>query len=361
MALFALYGNFSGVTLIAVNRCIGIVFAHKIRIRRVHAVIMITCSWVYSAMIAGPTTYANFSAVGKYNFDTHHCSPDWKGSDIFNIVCVVLLYGVTVPVMVVSYILIIREIRKREGQVKQFKHTKCMEPKRVQGGNNCGILTPALEVETENNRARSVNQCPDSERGDDALVHIAVSVHDQMNGADSGMDDANAHINEYNQVDDISSKKTGTATTTFSRRDADDRADVRHDNCPSDNIGNIAETVGDDHVITSLDIAMNGKVVEGNTLYRNAEETADIDRHKRVDGGNRSLTNHGRSMTNTKLGTDKRVALTGKVDRMLMMIFVFFVVVTNSFSCFENIILRLIMMITLIFLIMLLTFFLYFF
>ncbi|KAJ8040786.1 5-hydroxytryptamine receptor 1A [Holothuria leucospilota] len=129
MAMFALYGNFSGVTLIAINRCIGIVYSHVIQLKRRHALIMIAFSWVYSFSIAIPTTYDGFSANATYNSGTHHCSPYWKGSNVYNTVCLVLLYGVTAPVMIVSYTLIIREIRKREAQVK--KYSGCGSENRV--------------------------------------------------------------------------------------------------------------------------------------------------------------------------------------------------------------------------------------
>ncbi|KAJ8039715.1 5-hydroxytryptamine receptor 1A [Holothuria leucospilota] len=114
LAVIGCFGNFAAIILIAVHRFIGVVAADKITLTAKHIVLMITGCWVFTLTIVIPPVTGIATSV--YTHDTHHCSPTWVRSCPYYITCISVIYGITLPSMIICYSAIywkVKSSRKR--------------------------------------------------------------------------------------------------------------------------------------------------------------------------------------------------------------------------------------------------------
>ena len=83
---------------------------------------MIAFVWVFSITITLPPTF-EFLTVLVYTEKTHHCSPRWQDYSYY-IILFTVIFGVTVPVMIISYACIIYHIQKSDRQLRIYDGMK---------------------------------------------------------------------------------------------------------------------------------------------------------------------------------------------------------------------------------------------
>nr|XP_054762266.1 tyramine receptor 1-like [Lytechinus pictus] len=115
-------GNFTNVMCIAVDRYISIVWSTRFPPTRNRVYCMIAFVWVVSVTITLPPTFEFLSAF-EYTENTHHCSPSWNVHSYFYIWFTVI-FGVTVPVMIICYACIIYHIRKSDRKLRVYDGMK---------------------------------------------------------------------------------------------------------------------------------------------------------------------------------------------------------------------------------------------
>lgn len=121
ISLMACLGAFSGVALISIYRCVVIVGDGKIVIRRHHVITMIVFGW---SIVLSMMVLAGAVAPIEYLNSTHHCSPSWHRSCAYYGISLALGYGVTFPVMMVSYGLIVLKVKRSSERVQNFSATE---------------------------------------------------------------------------------------------------------------------------------------------------------------------------------------------------------------------------------------------
>lgn len=112
--------NVLAVCLIAIHRFLGVVVSERVKIRKVHAYVMLGVAWL-TTLIVAIFPASGFLSASVYTAGAHACSPDWQDSCSFFILMIIFLYGLALPTMSICYLLIIREIRKSEARLRKTK------------------------------------------------------------------------------------------------------------------------------------------------------------------------------------------------------------------------------------------------
>ena len=133
-------GNFTNVMCIAVDRYISIVWSTRFPPSRRRVYFMIAFVWVVSITITLPPTFEFLSSF-VYTEKTHHCSPSWQDYSYY-IIWFTVIFGVTVPVMIISYACIIYHIRESDRQLRVYDgmKTSAKISKQLSGSKGSGSL-----------------------------------------------------------------------------------------------------------------------------------------------------------------------------------------------------------------------------
>ncbi|KAJ8039754.1 Alpha-2C adrenergic receptor [Holothuria leucospilota] len=118
LSLFGCFGNFSAVILISICRCLGIVFFNTVEMKKRYLALMLTSGWLTAILLASPTISGDSSCV--YTPGTHHCSPSWKDSCALYTIGVSFIYVITIPTMVICYVLITLKIKRSADMVESY-------------------------------------------------------------------------------------------------------------------------------------------------------------------------------------------------------------------------------------------------
>ena len=86
---------------------------------------MLTGGWVSAAAMVMPTVTGDASG-SVYTPGTHHCSPSWKASCVYYTVGISFIYLVTIPTMIICYVLITLKIKRSADRVEM--HVKPRHP-----------------------------------------------------------------------------------------------------------------------------------------------------------------------------------------------------------------------------------------
>ncbi|XP_071509888.1 5-hydroxytryptamine receptor-like [Diadema antillarum] len=115
-------GNFTNVMCVAIDRYLSIVWSIQFPPTRRRMVIMVAFIWTVSITITLPPTF-QFLSEFEYTPHTHHCSPKWDVCSYYAIWFTVI-FGITIPVMIICYVCVIYYIRKTEKQLLQYDSVK---------------------------------------------------------------------------------------------------------------------------------------------------------------------------------------------------------------------------------------------
>lgn len=129
-----------------------------------------------------------------YTPGTHHCSPHWRESCIYYITSLTLGYGVTVPAMTTSYVLITMKVKKSTDRVRRLrKHDS---------------NSPAVR-ET---KSSTVQQSVDEQTIEDCTTSFGVNVN---RAYDVGNDVDGDKVYKMNSIDDLAmSSHSGVTWST---------------------------------------------------------------------------------------------------------------------------------------------------
>ncbi|KAJ8039755.1 D(4) dopamine receptor [Holothuria leucospilota] len=119
VAVFGTFGNFSAVVLISIYRCIGIVTGSKINVTKRVIAVMLAGGWLSAILTAIPTIFDDYAA-SIYTPGTHHCSPSWKSSCLQYKVALALTYCITIPSMIICYVLITIKIKRSADLLEKY-------------------------------------------------------------------------------------------------------------------------------------------------------------------------------------------------------------------------------------------------
>eukprot|EP00057_Strongylocentrotus_purpuratus_P007086 XP_011661560.1 PREDICTED: tyramine receptor 1 isoform X1 [Strongylocentrotus purpuratus] len=186
-------GNFTNVMCIAVDRYISIVWSTRFPASRRRVYFMIAFVWVVSITITLPPTFG-FISYFVYTDKTHHCSPSWQDYSYY-IIWFTVIFGVTVPVMIISYACIIYHIRQSDRQLRVYDGMKTSAniSKQLSGSKGSGSLQSSQNLGS--------NTCRDSHRC--RLPHPAVNAQPAHLGKHNSDGASEASLNRGFQGDGL--------------------------------------------------------------------------------------------------------------------------------------------------------------
>lgn len=111
-------GNFATILAISVDRYLTVVWSTRFPPTKSRTIVFIILCYVISFINVLPPFF-KFLSDFKYHPDTHHCSPVWEAC-LYYIICFVIVFCITVPVMVLCYTGVVLTLRRQELQLRSF-------------------------------------------------------------------------------------------------------------------------------------------------------------------------------------------------------------------------------------------------
>ncbi|XP_071481728.1 uncharacterized protein [Diadema antillarum] len=104
------------VLWIAVDRYLTVVWSKRFPPSATRILLMIVSTWLVSCIIGVLPLFHVLSSY-EYMFDTHQCSPIWTMCTFYFVVFFAI-YGVTIPVMLLSYVFVVYHLFKKERKMQ---------------------------------------------------------------------------------------------------------------------------------------------------------------------------------------------------------------------------------------------------
>ncbi|XP_071850073.1 uncharacterized protein [Apostichopus japonicus] len=119
IALLGCFGNYATVALISMFRCFTVLADGRIAVKRYHVVMIMASGCIVSVAMVFPPA-SGIASKFVYTPGTHHCSPSWQDSCFYYTTSLALGYCVTVPSMIISYVLITLKVKKSSDRVRKL-------------------------------------------------------------------------------------------------------------------------------------------------------------------------------------------------------------------------------------------------
>eukprot|EP00057_Strongylocentrotus_purpuratus_P009788 XP_011664262.1 PREDICTED: histamine H1 receptor [Strongylocentrotus purpuratus] len=107
------------VLWIAVDRYLTVVWSKRFPPSSLRTIFMIVSTWVASCVVA---ILPIFEVLSEYHYmhDTHHCSPVWEMCEFYFVVFFAV-YGLSIPIMVISYFFVVYHLCKKERKMQSHQ------------------------------------------------------------------------------------------------------------------------------------------------------------------------------------------------------------------------------------------------
>ncbi|XP_041481679.1 5-hydroxytryptamine receptor 1-like [Lytechinus variegatus] len=112
------FGNFATILAISLDRFLSVVLPNRFPPSKTRIIIYIVFCWMVPIANIIPPSFELISDF-KYHPFTHHCSPIWQAC-LYYIICIIILFGITVPVMVFCYIGVFWTLRRQQQVLRSY-------------------------------------------------------------------------------------------------------------------------------------------------------------------------------------------------------------------------------------------------
>lgn len=154
-------------------RCFTVLADGRIAVKRYHVVMIMASGCIVSVAMVFPPA-SGIASKFVYTPGTHHCSPSWQDSCFYYITSLALGYCVTVPSMIISYVLITLKVKQSSDRVRKLNtgdlnalHTRAQSSKDLptQSSTELGVINDcAINVVTNTRVDSNVSTDKDQEQ-----------------------------------------------------------------------------------------------------------------------------------------------------------------------------------------------------
>nr|XP_054751833.1 uncharacterized protein LOC129257515 [Lytechinus pictus] len=147
------------VLWIAVDRYLTVVWSKRFPPSNARTIFMIVSTWVVSCIVA-ILPLLNVLSEYFYMHDTHHCSPVWEKCE-FYFVIFFAVYGLSIPIMVVSYVFVVYHLCKKERKMQSHQSFRSRSRSRFSRSERSVKKTKRIKAE-RNTKEQSSSLVTDS-------------------------------------------------------------------------------------------------------------------------------------------------------------------------------------------------------
>eukprot|EP00057_Strongylocentrotus_purpuratus_P005509 XP_003731128.1 PREDICTED: probable G-protein coupled receptor 101 [Strongylocentrotus purpuratus] len=164
------FGNFATIMVISLDRYLTVVWSNRFPPSKTRTIIFIILSWVLPIANIIPPTFELISDF-KYHPLTHHCTPVWEVC-LYYIICNIILFGVTVPVMVFCYIGVFWTLRRQQQVLRSYADENVDDSEKCNDSHQ--VNNPSMSLDNLSGQGGNVSETMEefsSSNLDDPVVH----------------------------------------------------------------------------------------------------------------------------------------------------------------------------------------------